>query len=209
MLADLPPDVHWKEVYAAVPRQLESIIKGPGPLKNGWDSALRRSCSWSQGVTGCWVGADGIFHNDCSVGEVVSDIPDVDHWPLPRAGDVLMNVKVIGDFDSVSLVSCSFLGEPLDPWGQASPGEDMAHGVPLLQLGTPLYLTFQGRRSNLTAVITYSYLPPKSRRAIIRYRNPYSTEGDIGITVRLEGGGLASVYGVQEHGYTPNRLYRI
>jgi len=69
----------------------------------------------------------------------------------------------------------------------------------LFQIGTCVYLCINSGSVNISA--KYALLEPKSRRRLAEYKNETK-----GVTVKHANGKEYSVYGMENYGYSPNKL---
>lgn len=126
-------------------------------------------------------------------------------YNLPRYGDLLLDITILGGFSHAEMYQYDDSGsriiyDTLIEQGTMIPF--ISSGFPLLNVGKGLWLSIYDEQEEATITITYALLESSSRKLLSNYKS----SSDTGVVVRGSNGKEYIVIGVQDYGYSPNYL---
>ena len=136
-------------------------------------------------------------------------------YMISRLGDLVLNIKVIGNFKSAMLFQYDWTGSIRIVYDHLFCKEGYncvninpfpTSGYPLLPSGKALYLEvleIDINSNNVEVVVEYAFLDAESRRDLVKYREGGS---DDGVKVVHSNGTIYQVLNMNDWGYSPNYL---
>jgi hypothetical protein len=128
---------------------------------------------------------------------------------IPKKGDVLVSIRVNGEFSQAKLFQYSWNGynkivyDTLRGEGEMYPFPDS--GFPLLQVGKNIYLdVYDAQNVHVTA--TYALLKKEDRQKLANYVFPGSRDG---VRVIHKSGDIYQVTDVYDYGFSTNTLEKL
>ncbi len=215
----LPNDVHTlirRMVFSDVMRELNN--RHIHVEKNVFKTTFFIYCLTAlqqlpRSITGAWVDNDSIFHNDRTTPIYVAldHLQSQDKMSISRRSCEIWNrVFATGSFRSIELFSYSWLGSHKQVWGRAEVGPDRTcclepfeDGIPLMLLGTSLYLKFDrdiSDESLVTVQTEYTVLHGAHSQHI------YRCALERPVRLRHSDGNIAFINGVEHYGHSPNQI---
>lgn len=131
--------------------------------------------------------------------------PECSEYVIPREGDLLLGVEVQGTFEEAALFQYDELGSrrlvysTLEKAGCMNPFP--TSGIPLLQMGKPLYLEVKKPGADVKVTSTCAFLDTKTRRALATYTQANGMDGIKAVHANQT---VYQVTNIHEHGHSPN-----
>lgn len=128
-------------------------------------------------------------------------------YSVPHIGDLVLAIRVTGDFASASLYQYDWAGSRKVCYDSCEASnlavlQPFPDGYPLLPSSKALYVEVSGA-GRAEVVVTYAFLDTASRRLLSGF-----TDGDEdkGVKVRHRDGAIYQVVGLMSPGHSPNYL---
>lgn len=138
-------------------------------------------------------------------------------YVIPREGDILLSIEISGFFSSsIELFQYDWTGIKRIIFDNAIGinGIDnkiilqpfIQSGFPLLQMGKNLYLIIKKPNDNCKVKATFAFLDSNSRRELATYKDHNINLHDAGVKILHNNNKLYQVFGLNDHGFSPNYL---
>jgi hypothetical protein len=167
-----------------------------------------------QGITAIDINHDGVYSLVYSsiptYTEQVMKKPEESFYIIPRAGDVLKEIRISGHFTTANLYQYEWTGSQKVVYDTVQCGEVMRpfgiSGIPLLCIGKTLYMEIEDADDNVTVKCVFGFLPSEDRRKLANYR---SCDSDYGIKLMHQDNSIYQVIGMNDWSYSPNYLQKL
>lgn len=162
-----------------------------------------------KGIIGAHISPQGMFtylnNMPTLTLDVQANINQPNQYTIPRNGDVLLNIIIKGNINKAKIYQYDVLGHKKMIYDEAEQCTEAIFtpfptGIPLQQVGKPIYLDVYGENIQVTA--TYAFLDDTSRKQVGTYHDDEWN----GVILKHHTGTIYKVYNIHEHSYSPNVL---
>ena len=161
----------------------------------------------SQGVKGSYITNDGIFryNNNMPTFEEYAEHKKDGFYIVPRMGDILISVCIIGKYTHAKLFQYDFSGSNKIVYLEGQTDKPIApfkDGIVLLHVGKSIYIEVENGE-HINILCQYAVLDKESRRESF---NSHSEDGCHGVKLQHINGGIYQAYNIFDIGHSPNVL---
>ena len=140
--------------------------------------------------------------------------PEESFYIIPRAGDVLKEIHILGHFKIAQLYQYDWTGSQKVVYDtiQCDGDEEIvmrpfgSSGIPLICVGKTMYLEIEDAQDNVIVKCVFGFLPSEDRKKLVNFRNG---ESDNGIKLMHQDNSIYQVIGMNDWSYSPNYLAKI
>lgn len=146
--------------------------------------------------------------------EEVIKSPEDTFYIIPRTGDVLKEIQILGNFKTAELYQYDWTGSRRVIYDTINfnEGDETVmrpfgiSGIPLICIGKTLYLDIIDGKDNTIVNCMFGFLPSVDRQKLMNFRN---VNTDYGIKLKHQDDSIYQVIGMNDWSYSPNYMVKV